>query len=103
MTRIKIEMDFAAASAQAKKIDEIADEMSTLANQNLVTTMQEISTCWKGESATAYLSKVESAKGDILNTKTLLKSIAQMIRTEAKRVYDAEIAALRIAETRTYQ
>lgn len=103
MTRSNIEMNFASACSQAKRIEEIADEMNALASQNLVVTMQEISACWKGESAAAYLSKVESVKDDILSTKSLLKTIAQMIRTEAKRVYDAEMAALRIAETRTYQ
>ena len=61
----------------------------------------EMATGWKGESATAYFARAETTKEAIISTSEKLGSIASSIRRQAKRTYDAEMAALRLAEERT--
>lgn len=100
-TRQQIQIDFSAANSHAQLLDEIADQMKQLANQQMASTIQEMSMNWKGDSASAFFAKAEIVKSNIAETARSLHSIADNIRTNAKRAYDAEMAALNIAETRT--
>ena len=100
MDQSRIEIDFAAAYSQAKKLDDVADEMKRLANQQLNSTIGKIGSSWKGESATAYLNKAEIVRDNITQTAQSLASIAASIRSDAQRIYNAEKAALEIAKTR---
>jgi uncharacterized protein YukE len=101
-SRYSIEMDFKHAIAQANKLDEIADNLSNLSNNKFQGTLQNLSTNWKGENASSYLNKGSMLQGQINSTSKELHSIADDIRAIAQRIYNAEMAALSIAETRTY-
>jgi uncharacterized protein YukE len=61
-----------------------------------------LSASWKGDNAKAYIGKGSRLQENIRGTAGELRSIAAEIRTIAKRIYDAEMAALAIAENRTY-
>ena len=102
MGQSRIEIDFAAANSQASKLEEIAEEMTRLANQQLAGTIETITSGWQGETAAAYISKAQTVKNNIAQTAKMLTAIAQTIRADAKRIYAAEKAALEIAETRNY-
>lgn len=101
MSFSKIEINFQAAQAQAKKLEDIADDMKRLANQQLANTIQEMSACWKGEAATSYFSKADKVKQDIAATAKTLYAIAESIREESKRIYDAEMRAVTLAQSNT--
>lgn len=94
MSFANIEIDFQQAQAQAKKLEDMADSMKRLANQQMADTIQEISYCWKGETATAYLGKAERVKQDIASTADTLYAVASRIKAQAKRIYDAEMQAI---------
>lgn len=101
-TRGEIEFDFNRAREQADRIDGIADRLSKLSAKEFNNTLQNLSANWKGESALAYLSKGNRLQGEMNSTVNELRSVASDIRTIAKKIYDAEMAVLNIAENRTY-
>jgi uncharacterized protein YukE len=101
-SRYSIEMDLRQAQNQANKLDDIANNISTLANKKFESTLQNLSSNWKGNSASTYLNKGTKLQGQINSTASELHAIASDIRTIAQRIYDAEMAALEIAESRTY-
>ena len=55
-TRASIEIDFQRAKVQAAKLERIASQMNTLANQKLGGTLQNLSVGWKGENANLYIA-----------------------------------------------
>lgn len=101
-TRESIEFDFRQAKEQAKQLDAIADSLGSLAKDKLSGSMQTLSQNWKGENASAYLSKGSTLQSNISSSSSELHQIASDIRTIAQNIYNAEMAALEIAEQRTY-
>lgn len=101
-TRASIEFNFRKAMNQADQIDGIANSLSRLSRDRFGSTMQGISASWKGDNASLYLSKGEKLQGNMDGTASELHSIASDIRTVAKRLYRAEMAALAIAQRREY-
>lgn len=101
-SRATIEFNFKTALKQADKIDEIANNLSMLSRTDFGNALQNLSAGWKGENASMYLSKGSTLQGKMNGTSGSLRAVATDIRTIAKRIYDAEMAALRIAEGRTY-
>ena len=99
-SRRTIEFDFRLAKQKANELDEIAENLQNLSNNKFNNTMQNLSASWKGESASLYLSKGQMLQEDIINTSKNLRQVASTIRTVAKRIYEAEMEALRIAEER---
>ena len=101
-SRASIEFDFHKAKAQADKLDSIADQLSRLADSKFGNTMQHLSSNWKGENASLYLDKGGRLQEQMDGTAGELHSIASDIRAIARRIYEAEMNALRIAEQREY-
>lgn len=83
-------MDFHLAMAQADKIDEIAERLSQTSEKKLGKTLQDLSMGWKGENASAYLRKGAKLQNRINNSASDLHSIAEDIRSRAKRIYETE-------------
>ena len=101
-TRQSIEFDFRQAMAQADRIDTVADNLNNLSARRFEATMQNLSSNWKGENASAYRNKGERLQGKMNTTVNELRNTASDIRKIAKKLYDAEMAALDIATKRTY-
>lgn len=102
-TRASIEFDFRQAMNEADRIDEIANNLGNLARVKFNGTMQNLVTNWKGDSASLYLRKGENLEENMNKTSGELHSIASDIRAVARRLYEAEMRALEIAERREYQ
>lgn len=101
-TRAKIEMDFKRAMQQADRIDAIAGNLKELSNSRFESSLQNLSAAWKGENASLYIRKGNGLQGKINRTAGELHAVASDIRTIARRLYNAEMAALAIASSRTY-
>ncbi|MBQ0028685.1 MAG: hypothetical protein KBS96_08810 [Lachnospiraceae bacterium] len=99
-TRASIEMDFNLAKNQAARLEELADRLRGLSDNRFGGTLNNISSNWKGENASAYLSKGSKLQNKMDRSSSELYQIASDIRLMAKRIYDAEMANLLIAETR---
>ena len=101
-SKASIEFDFRKAKAQADKMDAVADQLNTLSDSKFGGTMQHLSSNWKGENASLYLAKGGKLQDQMDATARELHSIAADIRTVAKRLYEAEMRALQIAQHREY-
>lgn len=99
MSFANIEINFQQAQAQAQKLEDVADSMKRLADQQMTGTIQEMSACWKGETAAAYFGKMEKVKQEVEATAETLYAAANSIRTQAKRIYDAEMQAIALAQS----
>lgn len=100
MSLANIEINFQNAQAQAKKLEDIADNMKHLADQQMADTIREMSSCWRGEAAAAYFGKAEKVKQDIMDTAKALYAVANSIRAQAKRIYDAEMQAIALTQSK---
>lgn len=101
-TKAGIEFNFRKAMNQADQIDNLANNLSNLSRNRFAGTMQGISASWKGDNASLYLGKGERLQGNMDGSASELHSIASDIRTVARRLYRAEMAALEIAMRREY-
>lgn len=101
-TREKIEFDFRQAMSQADKIDGLADDLKRLAADKFDGSLQNLAASWKGENASLYLEKGSSLQNKMNKTSGELHAAAEAVRKIARRLYDAEMAALEIASVRTY-
>ena len=103
LSRGTIQFNFQKARQQADRLDELAGRLTKLTASEYAGAMQNISANWKGENASAYLSKGARLQGDMEETAKSLHNVASEIRAVARRIYDAEMRALAIAEARRYR
>lgn len=99
ITRAVIEMNYSNAMRQADRVAAVADNMRRLASQELGGTIQNLAANWKGQEASLYLQKGDQLMENIHRTACELQTAAQRIRTEARRVRDADLRALEIAQS----
>ncbi len=99
-SRSEIRFNFKQALAQADRLDDVADKLDRLSKDTMENSMQTLASAWSGDNATAFLRKEDILKGDIKSTASSVHDIADDIRRIARRVYEAEMEALRIAKSR---
>ena len=97
-----IEFDFELAKKQADQLDTLAAELSKLSTKSFDSTLQSLSSNWKGNSATAYLNKGATLQTRMNTTVKNMGAVAGNIRTIARIIYEAEQAAKREAEEKSY-
>ena len=99
-SKYRIKMDFKEAKKQADELDDIANNLRNVADRDLEQAMATFNSGWKGDSATLYLSKVNTVKDKTYREVQDLHSIADDIRRTARIIYEAEMEAWRIAHER---
>lgn len=99
-TRATIQLNYDAARRQAQRLEEIARTLTNVADNQLNGSFSQLQSSWKGDSATAYLNKGKVVQRDIKTTASNVQNAADSIRKIAKRTYEAELQAIRIAEIR---
>lgn len=101
-TAYQIQMDFTNAIRQADSLAQTANELRNTASRDFQDCISEISHNWTGSNSTAYISKCRSLQEKISKTADKLDRTADTIKKIARNIYDAEMNALRIAQTRKY-
>lgn len=101
-TREKIEFDFKQALRQADRIDTIASNLSELSGKEFGGSLENLSANWKGDNASIYMAKGNRLQEQMNGTAKELHAVAADIRVIARRLYNAEMNAWRIANSRTY-
>ena len=94
-----IEVNFKNAINQANELENIANDLRNLSDKKFNSTLQQISSSWKGESAALYVNKGNSLEEQLTKTAKEIEKTAQTIKSNAKRIYDAEMKALEIVNT----
>lgn len=102
-TAYVIEMDFANASRQAEELEQIAQSLSNLVNNDFYSCLRGVASDWKGENASVFCKKGEKLGCDIQQSVSDLKKTAAAIRTIARNTYHAEMQNFEIARLRTYR
>lgn len=97
-----IEITFGNAITQANQLENCADTMMKLSKTNLSNIKADITAAWEGQSAGAYLSKLDLTAGNIEKTANKLYEIADALRRVAKIFRTSELRVLELAEQRTY-
>ena len=99
-TEYEIYMDFRKANEQVRLLRAIANRMNSLANEDLDKTLGSIRSDWTGDNAEKFDKKGKTVKGKINATAGTIITIANTIESIARRTYDTEIEAIRIAGTK---
>ena len=97
-----IEWNYIQAKKQADKLEEQADRLGRLAQNQLEDTLQNLARNWQGESAGAYIRKGEKMKNEINTLAKDLRRAAGVIRSSAERTYQAEMRVKELAKKREY-
>ncbi|WP_294499200.1 WXG100 family type VII secretion target [uncultured Gemmiger sp.] len=95
----QIYFDFQNALSQAEKLEDLADEIDRKVADQMEESAQQLHSAWTGDSANRYIGKENELWDKVKQSARDLRNIAEEIRRIAKRVHDAEMAALRIAQT----
>lgn len=96
----EIYFNYNKAIEQANQLDDIARRLSNAAGQDVEKILNDVNNAWKSDSTAEYIKKGQKVETDMRTTANNIKNIASTIRTIAKRVLDAEVAAWRIANAR---
>lgn len=102
-TMMSIQMDFQKAREEAGRLEDIAGEIRKLATGDMENCFGSISNGWQGESSKAYIKKGRRAGENLKNLARELEQTAGEIRRRAQAIYQAEQAALAMAEQRNYR
>lgn len=102
MANIKLNINFEKALKQAEELENIAKEIENVAKVDLEDSFNSISRNWTGENSNNYIKKGAKVKEDIKKTAKNLKETAEAIREIVRRDKEAEEAAERIAQERSY-
>ncbi|MBR3525129.1 MAG: hypothetical protein IKO11_04715 [Lachnospiraceae bacterium] len=102
MGKREIKLNYDKAIRQAERLETIGKEVDTMAQNDYDNTLNGIAGAWSGENAAAYLERAGQLKEKMITTAKNILLVADEIRRKAKRIFDAEMAALEIAESRTY-
>lgn len=101
-TDSEIRFDYNKAIRRAEELEEAARNLRQLSDRELEDSLQSLANAWRGEAANAYIRKGNQLQEKILANARKLTDTAKTIRSTAKRTYDAEMWAYRIAQERLY-
>lgn len=96
----QIQMDFRKASAEAERLECIADKLKAFSEKKMEESMRNLSYAWKGENSVFFLKKERQMQIDIAETAQELYRVVLDIRTTARQIYQAEMLAYEIADHR---
>lgn len=97
-TIFTIQFDYNHAISQAKELERLADRIESNVVKKMDGVADDLNAAWKGESAGNYIRKEQQLRDQIKQTARELRDTAADIRRVAKRLYNAEMEAIRIAQ-----
>lgn len=97
----EIYIDFKRARKAVNELEEVANLLSKIANTELNKTKNQLSTSWKCTGADVFQTKEERLQAMISASERTVRSIAEQIKRDAERMYEAEKRAYEIASKRT--
>lgn len=95
----QISMDYNRVLSLTAELDRLADELSKEINAKTENNLGLLLSGWEGENASQFSQKISEMQGNSQKTAEAIKKISAGIRSNAQNVYNAEMEAIRIAET----
>lgn len=100
-SRWQIHMDLTKARDQASKLEEAARSIRN-ESKRFETCRSDVKQAWEGDNATQFTYKMGHVSEDLEKIAKQLDKAAETIRKNAKRIYDAEMEAKRLADIRNH-
>ncbi|MBE6758570.1 MAG: WXG100 family type VII secretion target [Ruminococcaceae bacterium] len=98
----KIEFNYNQSIAQARKLDDLAEDLKNMLRGTYATAAENIRGAWKGDNADRFLVKLEELREQINSTAKYLETLARSIRSAASTIYKAEKRAEELARNRSF-
>lgn len=95
----QILMDFNKARTQATKLENAAASIRR-ESRRFTQCRSDVAASWTGDNASKFTNKMGLVSEDLEKIARNLEQTAEVIRKNAKTIYDAEMEAKRIAEIR---
>ena len=96
-----IQFNYEKAIRQANDLQDISKEIKKLAENKLTDSLQTIDKNWDGDNSKKFIKKGNTLKGKIEDSAEDLQKVSTSIRQMAKKIYDAEMESIRIAQERS--
>jgi uncharacterized protein YukE len=90
--------DYNQTIAQAKQLDEIANDMQNQCCKKMGEIYENIDAAWGGQAANIYKKYVSGVRDDLLKKAKYLRDTAEFLRTAAKKMQAADSAAKQAAQ-----
>ena len=101
-SRSEIIMDYNRVMGLADQLDSLAGKLKQEMDGTVRGTLDSLRAAWQGENSELFMSKSYNFISNAASSADSLQSFAYSIRSNAQRVYNAEMEVLRIAEERSY-
>ncbi|MDR0549155.1 MAG: WXG100 family type VII secretion target [Deltaproteobacteria bacterium] len=93
-----IKFDYNRTMAQAKSLDQIADDMRTKACRKLTEILETAQAAWTGQAADSFIKLFIGFRDDFIKSAKFLSDTANFLRDAAKRLRAADEAAKQASE-----
>ncbi len=82
--------------ARAKELDELADSLLSLVNNNVGESTQSVRQSWTGDSGELYVRKVNDTAGRLRQRARDLQNASASLKSSAERMRNADLIAITI-------
>ena len=96
-----IYFDYRHALRQADRLEEIAGNIKNMSNSEFEDALDELMHGWEGEASHMYFQKGMELKTKIDSVSKHLYDAASTLRTVARRLYEADMAAVSIIKLKS--
>lgn len=93
-----IKFDYNQTMAQAKLLDELANDIQNQCCKKMSEISDNIEAAWSGQAASSYRKHVNGVRDDLLKKAKYLRDTAEFLRNAAKKMQAADAAAKQAAE-----
>ena len=90
--------DYNQTVAQAKLLDELANDMQNQCCKKMGEICENIEAAWTGQAAAAYRRYVGGVRDDLLKKAKYMRDTAEFLRVAAKKMRDADATAKQAAQ-----
>ncbi|MDR1728467.1 MAG: WXG100 family type VII secretion target [Acidobacteriota bacterium] len=93
-----IKFDYNQTVAQAKLLDELANDMQNQCCKKMAEIAENIEAAWGGQAAKTYHKYVVGVRDDLLKKAKFMRDTAEFLRNAAKKMQSADAAAKQAAQ-----
>jgi len=93
-----IKFNYNQTIAQAKLLDELANDMQNQCCKKMGEICENIGAAWTGQAASAYRKYVDGVRDDLLKKAKYMRDTAEFLRSAAKKMQAADLAAKQAAQ-----
>ena len=98
----EIRFNYDKALSQVGQLRAAAEHIRNVVMSEFSGYVDQTNTVWKGQSADLFITKCRKLLDELRIAADNYDKLAQLISANAKRTYDSEMTALRIAQERTF-